>query len=115
VSPVKETSWTCARCGVTASWMPGTGTDRPANWAKIDGDLHCLVCRRAVAGELGVEADPEDTTAASRAKTRTAAVVEFEIRRDPSRTNGEIARSCRTSVPAVVKVRQRIGLPSPKF
>ncbi|HKG36356.1 MAG TPA: hypothetical protein VKA89_07975 [Solirubrobacterales bacterium] len=116
MSPAKTAkSWTCGRCGVTASWMPGTGEGRPADWEEVEGELHCLVCRRAVAGEEGVEAEDEEKNAATRARIRTAAVIEFEIRRDPSRANGTIARACRTSVPAVVKVRQRIGIPAPKF
>ena len=109
------TSWTCARCGVTASWMPGSGSGRPADWVDVGGGLHCLVCRRAEAGDEGVAASPDEANAASRARIRTAAVVEFEIRRDPGRTNGAIARACRTSVPAVVKARARIGLPPPKY
>ena len=95
--------------------MPGTGEGRPADWEEVDGELHCLVCRRTVAGEEGVAAEQAEATAAGLAKVRTAAVIEFEIRRDPSRPNGTIARACRTSVPAVIKVRQRIGIPAPKF
>jgi hypothetical protein len=37
-------------------------------------------------------------------------VIEFELRRDPDRANGAIASACRSSVPAVVNVRRRLGL-----
>jgi hypothetical protein len=37
-------------------------------------------------------------------------VVEFEVLRDPDRNNGQIARACRTSVPAVLKARKRLGI-----
>jgi hypothetical protein len=35
-------------------------------------------------------------------------LIEFEIRRDPDRPNGEIAKVVRCSVPAVMKARRRI-------
>jgi hypothetical protein len=39
---------------------------------------------------------------------RAQALIEFEIRRDPDRPNGEIAKVVRCSVPAVLKARQRL-------
>jgi hypothetical protein len=36
--------------------------------------------------------------------------VEFELERDPERTEGEIARSARTSIGAVRKARKRLGV-----
>jgi hypothetical protein len=108
-----ETSWTCARCQVTASWMPGCEAGCPADWREVDGKLYCLACRRAEAGDLGVATGTEEGGAAGRARLRRVAVVEFEVKRDPSRTNGAIARACRTSVPAVVRARERLGMPAP--
>jgi hypothetical protein len=95
---------------MTSTWTNGLESgSAPPNWVK-DGGLHyCLVCRRerAVekaldkAGDIGIEA---------RAKVRSAAVVEFEIRRDPQRTEGEIAKAARTSIGAVRKARKQLGL-----
>lgn len=98
--------WTCARCAVTISWMPGhEQTGLPSGWAKSGGQAHCLVCRRALAAEAGVA---DGATIEDRAKQRRAALLEFEIERDPERPNGEIARAVRCSVPAVLKARQRL-------
>lgn len=92
--------------------MPGSdAVGRPPDWRQQDDGLYCLGCRRAVAAEAVVDAAPAETTIADRAKFRAAALVEFEIRRTPERTNSRIARTCRTSVPAVVKARERIGIP----
>lgn len=103
-------SWTCDRCAVTASWAPDSdGAGCPANWSQEGDEVYCLVCRRARAGEAGLEASGEQTSNADRAKIRAAALVDFEVSRDPDRNNGQIARACRTSVPAVLKARQRLG------
>jgi hypothetical protein len=95
---------------MTSTWVNGleTGTS-PPNWVKVNGLHYCLACRReravekAVdeAGEVGIEA---------RAKVRAAAIVEFEIRRDPERTEGEIAKAAHTSIGAVRKARRNLGL-----
>jgi hypothetical protein len=87
------------------------GGGRPSEWREEGDELYCLACRRAIAGEAGLEAAPEETTNEGRAKARAAALVEFEIRRDPERANSVIARACRTSIPAVVRARRRIGIP----
>jgi hypothetical protein len=42
---------------------------------------------------------------------RQAAVVEFEVRRAPERTNGSIAKSSRSSIPAVAAARRRLECP----
>ena len=107
-------AWTCARCKVRATWAPGSEVQgRPATWTE-DGDrLFCLTCQRALAAEAAAFAAPADTSTERRAKLRSAAMVEFEIRRDPDRSNGEIARSIRSSVPAVAKARLRLGVAPP--
>ena len=51
-----------------------------------------------------------DEAPAQRAKIRSQAVVEFEIRRDPDRRDGDIARAARCSVMAVSKARKRLGI-----
>src|SRR3954468_11501458 len=105
-------SWTCTRCEVTARWMPDAiGGGRPAEWREDGDDLYCLACRRSIAAEEGLEAAPDANTNEGRAKVRPAALVELRTRRDPDPSNTIIARACRTSIPAVVKARRRIGIP----
>ena len=101
--------WTCGRCDVTVRFMPDAErVGLPTHWVEQDGEAYCLACRRALAVEEAIEASDE-TAGESLAKLRTAALVEFELRRDPDRANGEIARACRSSVPAVVKARRRLS------
>jgi hypothetical protein len=103
-------SWTCERCGVVASWATGSGSPTfPTAWAEEEGAAYCLACRRERAGEAGLATAPADTTAEDRVRIRLWALIEFEIERDPDRPNGAIARAVRSSVPAVIKARQRLG------
>ena len=89
--------------------MPGHGPhERPSAWAEDGGELYCLGCRRELAAEAGAGAAPPGTTAQHLAQLRTAALIEFEVSRGPERSDSEIARAVRTSVPAVVKARQRL-------
>jgi hypothetical protein len=104
--------WTCSRCEVTAGWMRGQEqVEHPAAWIEEKGEVYCLACRRARAAEAALNDAPPDLTDQRRAKLRAGALVEFEIRRDPERSNGEIARAIRTSVSAVMKARERLGVP----
>jgi hypothetical protein len=105
-----QTSWTCTRCEVTVRWLPGSEQpDQPDGWGEEDGELHCLGCRRSIAGEVALlEAEGEGSVEA-RAKLRAAAVIEFEVSRDPTRSDGEIARVVRSSVPAVKRARERLN------
>ena len=112
----KKKQWTCTRCGVTSSWMEGaSGGGQPETWSEVDGDLLCLVCRRAVAAETVIDSTPDGTDSASRAQARRRALLDFEIRRTPDRANSKIAAACRTSVPAVAKARQRLGIPAAPY
>ena len=107
--PAAPTSWTCARCTVTARWAGEGAHDKPpAAWAQEGDDVYCLSCRRERAGEAGLLAAPADTPAAERVRIRSWALIEFEIGRDPERPNGQIARAVRSSVPAVAKARRRL-------
>ena len=97
------------RCEVTIRWMPGhERSGLPSGWSKEKGQPHCLRCRRELAAEQAVENAPASVNREERAKLRAAAVLDFEILRDPDRPNGEIAKVVRCSVPAVVKSRRRI-------
>jgi hypothetical protein len=60
-----------------------------------------------------VESAPSDTPLAARAQLGRAALIEFEVSRRPDRTDGAIAKACRTSVSAVAKARSRLRLPDP--
>ena len=102
-------SWCCDRCEVKIKWMPGyESKGPPAGWTRRGDKAHCLQCRRAIAAEAANETAPEGATREERAKLRAQALIEFEIRRDPDRPNGEIAKVVRCSVPAVMKARRRI-------
>ncbi len=102
--------WTCDRCGVTATRMPGHESPaRPANWSEDGDEVFCLGCRRALAGEAGLTDIPLNASNADRAKARRDALVEFEVERNPGRSNGEIARAIRTTVTAVHKARGRVA------
>lgn len=89
--------------------MPGfEHLERPSAWVEDSGEIYCLACRRELAAKAGADAAPSGTTRQLRAQLRAAALIEFEILRDPKRSNGEIARVIGTSVPAVVKARERL-------
>jgi hypothetical protein len=103
--------WTCDRCQVTVRWMSGEHRpELPANWVEEDGEAYCLGCRREIAAEQALGPDPEEGTAEDRRKLRSAARIEFELRRDPDGMDARIARACHTSIPAVRKARERLGV-----
>jgi hypothetical protein len=94
---------------MTSTWVNGLDSATPPNWSReSDGTYLCLVCRREQAIDEALE-DAGEIGAEARAKLRSAAVVEFEIKRDPERTEGEIAKAASTSVANVRKARQRLG------
>lgn len=106
----KVSERTCARCEMTTTWIPRTkGEKVPANWVIKNGQSYCLACRRELAVDDALAEMGEDAPAV-RAKVRSQAVVEFEIRRDPDRRDGDIARAARCSVMAVSKARKRLGI-----
>lgn len=105
------TSWTCDLCEVTASWTADAEKPAfPVGWAKERGKILCLGCRREQAGEAGAEAVPEDAPNDRRLQARTHARIEFEVKRDPDRRDNAIANACHTSVVAVRKARERLGV-----
>lgn len=106
--------WTCARCEVTVGFPAGPDTPRlPVGWERKGRKLYCLACRREMAEEDSVAGLADGATAAESQQLRSAARIEFEIKRDPSRPDNRIAQACRTSIPAVKKARERLGLPGP--
>ena len=107
-----STQFTCSRCGVKVSWMDGSGQPGlPDNWADTSEGTFCLLCRRSIAEEIALAEADEEASPEARAKLRKVALVEFELQRDPERADGEIARACRSSVPAVEKARRELKLP----
>jgi hypothetical protein len=102
---------TCDRCEMTVSFAAGTKNPVvPTTWATKRGKSHCLACRRDLAGEAAADALASDATPAQRLKARSHGRLEFELQRDPSRQDNRIASSCHTSVVAVRKARERLGL-----
>jgi hypothetical protein len=105
------TAWTCARCEMTVSFAPDAERpELPSTWVRDGDDLYCLSCRRDMAGEAGVAALPDDAPNGTREQTKSQAKIEFEIQRDPTRPDNQIAKSCSTSIVAVRKARVRLGL-----
>lgn len=102
--------WICAGCGVSASRIDGKAAPLPDTWvSSAEGDF-CLTCRRQRAVEAAVEAGPNNSDRDARAKLRRAGLIEFEVRRTPERTDGSIAKACRSSAAAVAAARRRLQL-----
>ena len=102
---------TCGRCEMTTRWVAsGRGPKRktPPNWIERDGQAYCLACRRELAVETALADAPDDSTNKHLAQLRSAALVEFEVVRDPDRRDGEIARAIHCSAVAVGKARERV-------
>ena len=94
-------TWTCARCGVVASFQPdSTQPTRPEGWAKENGEWRCLGCRR----EEVVDAIPLGTGTEGRTQRRRA-LTEFELLRDPAATDQLIAKRARSSTAMVRPIR----------
>jgi hypothetical protein len=109
----QPSDWTCARCEMTVSFAPDVKRPRlPTTWAREDGLLYCLACRRDMAGEAGLEGVDEEVPSGKRLQIRSQARIAFEINRDPKSPDSQIAKACRTSTMAVRKARVRLGLPS---
>jgi hypothetical protein len=100
--------WSCARCEVSVGRMDGEATLLPASWSRADGEVLCLTCSRAVAGEAAMESAPAESSREERVRIRRTALIEFEIDRAPEAPNRTIALACRTSTAAVVAVRNEL-------
>ncbi len=100
--------WTCTDCRVAAGRSDAEETPLPEHWQVSAEGTFCLGCRRKRAAEAAVEAAPVAADRDARARLRRTALVDFEVRRAPDRTNGSIAKACRTSIPAVVAARRRL-------
>ena len=100
--------WSCARCGVSVGQMDGEPTELPASWSQADGQVLCLTCSRAQAGEAAMDSAPAAVSREDRVRLRRTALIEFEIERAPEAANRTIALACRTSSAAVAAVRNEL-------
>lgn len=99
--------WTCDRCGVVVSRMHGKRVPLPETWIESSAGCYCLGCRRERAADAALEATTEGDRGA-RAKLRRASLIEFEVQREPDRSNNTIAKACRTTPAAVAAVRRHL-------
>jgi len=97
--------WSCARCEVSVGRIDGEPTLLPASWSRADGQVLCLTCSRAQAGEAAMDSAPARSSREERVRLRRTALIEFEIDRAPEAPNRTIALACRTSSAAVAAVR----------
>ena len=105
------TRWTCGYCRVEVHWVGGhENHGLPANWAEERGGPVCLACRRELAADAAVAGTESDLSVQERARLRSFALLEFEVTRDPNRSNAQIASAVHTSVVAVQKARDRLGI-----
>ncbi len=103
--------WVCSHCSVEASYLPGFEVPEiPSGWVTEQGEALCLRCRREVAIEQAVERERRNGTPRFEIglKVRQAALLRFELDRDPSRSNAEIAAAIRCSASAVAKARRQL-------
>jgi hypothetical protein len=105
--------WTCDSCGVSVGLMGGEKVELPDSWTSDRQGTYCLICRRERAAQAALDAAPEESGLEERAKLRRSALIEFEVRRRPGHGDGEIARTCRSSVAAVAAARRRLKIPKP--
>jgi hypothetical protein len=82
----------------------------PADWIENAGGPVCLHCRRELVAEAAVGA--LGLSLAERAKLRSSSIIEFEVERNPDRSNSQIANAVHTSVAAVQKARDRLAAPA---
>jgi len=110
-APEIPTRWTCGYCRVEVRWVGGhENRGLPANWAEERGGPVCLACRRDLAADAAVADTESELSVQERARLRSFALLEFEVTRDPNRSNAQIASAVHTSVVAVQKARDRLGI-----
>lgn len=94
-------TWTCSRCGVTASFAPGSDEPiEPIGWAQDGAEWRCLSCRRLDVVEASGPASGKDASA-----RRRRALTEFELLRDPTASDRVIAKRANCPTTTVVSVR----------
>lgn len=111
MTATNKLKWTCGECGVATSRSDAEATPLPEGWEDCDDGTFCLGCRRRRVGEAALEAAPDAADRNDRVKLRRTAVIEFELLRAPEKTNGSIAKACRSSIQVVAATRRRLGAP----
>lgn len=104
--------WSCARCKVSVGRIDGEPTLLPASWLRAGGQILCLTCSRARAGEAAMDSAPAASSREDRVRLRRTGLIEFEIGRAPEASNRTIALACRTSSAAVAAVRTELERPT---
>ena len=101
-------SWTCCGCEVTIRYAPGAVEvpELPSGWAEVSGGkLLCLGCRRTDAVEVALAEAERSERKVTAAAASGDALAAFELKRDPGRSNGQIASVIGTSAAKVEAVR----------
>ena len=99
-------TWTCTRCGVKASFAPGSeDTGPPSGWARTGREWRCLGCRRLEAIEATGPTNAKEAPA-----RRRQALTEFELLRDPTASDRVIAKRANCPTGKVVSVREALRL-----
>jgi hypothetical protein len=107
---VTSRDWTCARCGVIASFMAiGEAPVLPVNWSEASGVTYCLSCQREMAGEVAAAALSAGDTIEEQRLASTQGQIEFEMRRNPDQGDTRIARACHAPLVTVRRIRERLG------
>ena len=95
-------SWTCVDCAVTATYT-SSSTATPRSWIHGTRGWLCLNCQREEV-IASVPTTPDDESR----KARRRALIEFELRRDPEASDGQVARRAHTSTSTVRPVRAEL-------
>jgi hypothetical protein len=95
-----DATWTCATCRVVASFAEPSALVLPVGWAKVEDGWSCLACRRQ---EVINAAAPANAVGA--AGSRRRALIEFELMREPSAANHEIAKRAKCATFTVRPIR----------
>jgi hypothetical protein len=99
----------CSGCGVAYGRIDGADVRLPESWERSDQGDFCLACRRSRAGDAALDELPEAAGPDERARARRGGLIAFEVLRSPERTDGAIARVCRTSTRTVTATRRRLA------
>jgi hypothetical protein len=108
-APTVSRRWTCSRCGMSVGRIDGRRVPPPESWDLGAEGHFCLACRRQRAADAAQE-EARTGSVETVAKARRAGLIEFEVRRTPTLTDGTIARACHTSALAVAAARKRLGM-----
>ena len=106
--------WECSQCGVRVrfdlaamrdSAVQAAAPSKPDHWVADERGWHCLNCQReAVLNDPALDGEGTGT----RAQQRRRALLEFELLREPTATDAEIARRARCTRAQVGPVRQEL-------